>query len=90
MQHVSINDFLKPAEGEKYYGPLSNRGRGVRSGRGERREGGDRREGGGRDVRDSNRGGFGGGRFGGSRGQTGGTSAPKIEDQVQFPTLGGK
>lgn len=84
MQHVSINEFLKPAEGEKYYGPPSNRGRGGRSGRGERREGG------GRDVRDSNRGGFGGGRFGGSRGQNGGTSAPRIEDQAQFPTLGGK
>jgi len=87
---VSINEFLKPAEGEKYYGPPSNRGRGGRGGRGDRREGGERREGGGRGDRESSRGGFGGGRFGGRGGAGGGASAPKIEDQAQFPTLGGK
>lgn len=81
---VSINEFLKPAEGEKSYFP-SNRGRGGRGGRG------DRREGSGRGDRESTRGSFGGGRFGGSRGPAGGSaSAPKIEDQSQFPTLGGK
>jgi plasminogen activator inhibitor 1 RNA-binding protein len=87
---VSINEFLKPAEGEKYYGPPSNRGRGGRGGRGDRREGGERREGGGRGDRESSRGAFGGGRFGGRGGSGGGASAPKIEDQAQFPTLGGK
>jgi plasminogen activator inhibitor 1 RNA-binding protein len=87
---VSINEFLKPAEGEKYYGPPSNRGRGGRGGRGERREGVDRREGGGRTDRESSRGSFSGGRVGGSRGPYGLTSAPKIEDQSQFPTLGAK
>lgn len=85
-QPVSINEFLKPADGEKYYGPPSNRGRGGRGGRGDRREGGGR----GGD-RESSRGGFGGGgRFGGRGGAGGGASAPKIEDQAQFPTLGGK
>lgn len=87
---MSINEFLKPAEGEKYYGPSSNRGRGGRGGRGDRREGGERREGGGRGDRESSRGAFGGGRFGGRGGAAGGASAPKIEDQAQFPTLGGK
>lgn len=33
MQSVSINEFLKPAEGERYYG---GRGRGGRGGRGSR------------------------------------------------------
>ena len=83
VQVVSINEFLKPTEGEKYYGP-SNRGRGGRVPRG------DRRDGGGRGDRDSNRGNYGGGRFGSSRVPAGGASAPKIEDQAQFPTLGGK
>ncbi|KAI5000156.1 hypothetical protein ZWY2020_004745 [Hordeum vulgare] len=61
---LSINEFLKPAEGERYYG-----GRGRGRGRGE-----------GRGVR----GGFGGGY------QRGQAAAPSIEDQSQFPTLGGK
>lgn len=87
---VSINEFLKPVEGEKYYGPPSNRGRGGRGGRAERREVSDRRESGGRIGRESSRGSFGGGRVGGSRGMYGSTSAPKIEDQSQFPTLGAK
>jgi len=60
---VSINEFLKPAEGERFYG---GRGRGGR-GRGDR-------------------GGF-GGRFGGSYHAP---PAPAIQDQNQFPTLGGK
>ena len=90
LQLVSINEFLKPANGEKYYGPASNRGRGGRGGRGDRRDGGDRREGSGRGDRESNRGNFGGSRFSGSRAAAWGTSAPKIEDQAQFPTLGGK
>ena len=78
-QPVSINEFLKPAEDEMYYNPPSNRGRGSRGGRG------DRREGGGRGDR-----GFSGGRSSGSPTQAGTASAPKIEDQAQFPTLGGK
>lgn len=62
---VSINEFLKPAEGERYYG-----GRGRGRGRGDR-------------------GGFRGGYGGGySRGPA--AAAPSIEDQAQFPSLGGK
>lgn len=34
MQAVSINEFLKPAEGERYYNPGGGRGRGR--GRGSR------------------------------------------------------
>ncbi|KAG8077764.1 hypothetical protein GUJ93_ZPchr0007g4232 [Zizania palustris] len=61
---VSINEFLKPAEGERYYGGRGRgRGRGDRGGRG-----------------------YGGG-F--QRGPYA-TPAPAIEDQSQFPTLGGK
>ncbi|EAY75654.1 hypothetical protein OsI_03559 [Oryza sativa Indica Group] len=61
---VSINEFLKPAEGERYYGGRGRgRGRGDRGGRG-----------------------YGGGY---QRGPYS-TSAPSIEDQAQFPTLGGK
>lgn len=92
VQPVSINEFLKPAEGEKYYGPPSSRGRGGRGGRGERgdRDRGDRSERGERAERGSYGGGF-GGRYGGGRGGAGGGgSAPKIEDTMQFPTLGGK
>lgn len=34
MQAVSINEFLKPADGDKYYGPLGGvRGRGRGRGR---------------------------------------------------------
>ncbi|KQK09524.1 RGG repeats nuclear RNA binding protein A [Brachypodium distachyon] len=62
---VSINEFLKPAEGERYYG---GRGRG-RGGRGDR-------------------GGFRGGYGGG--GYQRGPAAPSIQDQAEFPTLGGK
>ncbi|KAJ1689466.1 hypothetical protein LUZ63_013621 [Rhynchospora breviuscula] len=58
---LSINEFLKPAEGEKYYGGGGSRGRGNR-GRGQFRGG-----------------------YGGSRVQP-----PAIEDQLQFPSLGGK
>ncbi|GJN17841.1 hypothetical protein PR202_gb04943 [Eleusine coracana subsp. coracana] len=60
---VSINEFLKPAEGERYYG-----GRGRGRGRGER-------------------GGFRGG-YGGGYGRP--AAIPSIQDQAQFPTLGGK
>lgn len=63
---LSINEFLKPAEGERYNGPGGRgRGRGFR-GRGEPH------------------GGYNGG---GGRRQA---PAPAIEDQNQFPTLGGK
>lgn len=62
---MSINEFLKPAEGERFYSP-GGRGRGR--GRG-------------------SRGGFGGS----SRSNVGyGAGAPAIEDQQQFPSLGGK
>jgi plasminogen activator inhibitor 1 RNA-binding protein len=61
---LSINEFLKPAEGERYYG-----GRGRGRGRGER-------------------GGFRGGYGGGYN--RGPAAAPSIEDQAQFPSLGGK
>ncbi|OEL28347.1 hypothetical protein BAE44_0010634 [Dichanthelium oligosanthes] len=61
---VSINEFLKPAEGERFYG-----GRGRGRGRGER-------------------GGFRGGYGGGYN--RGPAAAPSIEDQAQFPSLGGK
>ncbi|KAJ1263781.1 hypothetical protein BS78_09G213100 [Paspalum vaginatum] len=60
---VSINEFLKPAEGERYYG-----GRGRGRGRGDR-------------------GGFRGGYGGGYRAPP---AAPAIQDQSQFPLLGGK
>ncbi|KAG0518939.1 hypothetical protein BDA96_09G220700 [Sorghum bicolor] len=60
---VSINEFLKPAEGERYYG-----GRGRGRGRGDR-------------------GGFRGGYGGGYHAPP---AAPAIQDQSQFPSLGGK
>ncbi|WVZ99351.1 hypothetical protein U9M48_044672 [Paspalum notatum var. saurae] len=59
---VSINEFLKPAEGERFYG-----GRGRGRGRGDR-------------------GGFRGGYGGGYRAPP---AAPAIQDQSQFPSLGG-
>lgn len=59
---VSINEFLKPADGERYYTP-GGRGRGR--GRGPRVGG-----------------------FGGSNRSN--YAAPSIEDQQQFPSLGGK
>jgi plasminogen activator inhibitor 1 RNA-binding protein len=80
---VSINEFLKPVEGEKHYGSSSSRGRGGRGGRGDRRVNADRGE------RDSSRGRFGGGLFDGSSSLAGVASAPRIEDKAQFPTLGG-
>ncbi|CAN6327499.1 unnamed protein product [Urochloa humidicola] len=60
---VSINEFLKPAEGERFYG-----GRGRGRGRGDR-------------------GGFRGGYGGGYRAPP---AAPAIQDQSEFPSLGGK
>ncbi|XP_062231972.1 RGG repeats nuclear RNA binding protein A-like isoform X2 [Phragmites australis] len=60
---LSINEFLKPAEGERYYG-----GRGRGRGRGDR-------------------GGFRGGYGGGYRAPP---AAPAIQDQAEFPSLGGK
>ncbi|CAA6671649.1 unnamed protein product [Spirodela intermedia] len=72
---VSINQFLKPAEGERYYSP---RGRGSRGGRGGRGGVGER-------------GPFrGGGDFGGGGGGGFGAAAPAIDDPGHFPTLGGK
>lgn len=64
---LSINEFLKPAEGERYYNPGRGRGRGR--GRGDR-----------------------GGFYGGYNGNGGRrqAAAPVIEDQAQFPSLGGK
>lgn len=40
LQSVSINEFLKPAEGEKYAAPTSGRGRGGGRGRGRGERGG--------------------------------------------------
>ncbi|KAG9456544.1 hypothetical protein H6P81_001052 [Aristolochia fimbriata] len=73
---VSINEFLKPAEGERYYSP---RGRGRGRGRGDR---GPSRGG---------FGGGGGGDYSvGVGGGSIMPPAPSIEDPGQFPTLGGK
>lgn len=73
MKNVSINEFLKPAEGEEYYTSASRRG--GRGGRGGGR---------GRGFNEGNRGGF-----GGSYGMGRQSQAPRIEDPSQFPTLGG-
>ncbi|KAG0499257.1 hypothetical protein HPP92_003948 [Vanilla planifolia] len=62
---ISINDFLKPAEGGRYYSP-GGRGRGR--GRGDR----------------------GPIRIGYDGGIPSSPTAPAIEDECQFPTLGGK
>ncbi|KAB1225137.1 hypothetical protein CJ030_MR1G005683 [Morella rubra] len=59
---VSINEFLKPAEGERFNSGGRGRGRGRGS-----------------------RGGYGGNAYASSN-----VSAPSIEDQSQFPTLGAK
>jgi plasminogen activator inhibitor 1 RNA-binding protein len=67
MQSVSINEFLKPAEGQRYYSP-GGRGRGRGRGRGDR-------------------GGF---RGGYSPREFAAAPAPAIQDQSQFPSLGGK
>ncbi|EES03232.1 RGG repeats nuclear RNA binding protein A [Sorghum bicolor] len=64
---VSINEFLKPAEGQRYYSP-GGRGRGRGRGRGDR-------------------GGF---RGGYSPREVAAAPAPAIQDQAQFPSLGGK
>lgn len=65
MQSVSINEFLKPAEGERYYSP-GGRGRGRGRGRGDR------------------------GRFSnGYSPRDSAAPAPAIQDQAQFPSLGG-
>jgi len=93
---LSINEFLKPANGESYRG--GNRGgrvsRGPREGadRGGRgpREGADR---GGRGPRGADRGGRGPRRDNGGGEQKAAAPkfvapAPKIEDAAQFPTLG--
>nr|CAB3477534.1 unnamed protein product [Digitaria exilis] len=63
---VSINEFLKPAEGERYYSP-SGRGRGRGRGRGDR-----------------------GGFRSGYSPREAAAPAPAIQDQAQFPSLGGK
>ncbi|CAL4955663.1 unnamed protein product [Urochloa decumbens] len=63
---VSINEFLKPAEGERYYSP-GGRGRGRGRGRGDR-----------------------GGFRGGYSPREPAAQAPAIQDQAQFPSLGGK
>jgi plasminogen activator inhibitor 1 RNA-binding protein len=80
----SINEFLKPADGEKYYGSGGNRGRGR--GRG--------REGRGVDARgvDGERVSASGGRvnFPGGLYNPRRASAPRIEDPGQFPNLGAK
>lgn len=84
LQSISINEFLKPAEGEW---PVAAGGRGGR-GRGRGRGGGDRGGGGGRG---------GGDRGGGGRGESRGEflgrrrqdPAPSFEDPNQFPVLGG-
>ncbi|KAL5222594.1 hypothetical protein ABZP36_027307 [Zizania latifolia] len=62
---LSINEFLKPAEGERYYSP-GGRGRGRGRGRGDR------------------------GGFQDGYSSRGPVAAPAIEDQAQFPILGGK
>ncbi|KAK8453064.1 hypothetical protein SEVIR_5G223200v4 [Setaria viridis] len=63
---VSINEFLKPAEGERYYSP-GGRGRGRGRGRGDR-----------------------GGFRSGYSPREPAALAPAIQDQAQFPSLGGK
>ncbi|KAF8670869.1 hypothetical protein HU200_050134 [Digitaria exilis] len=63
---VSINEFLKPAEGERYYSP-GGRGRGRGRGRGDR-----------------------GGFHSGYSPREAAAPAPAIQDQAQFPSLGGK
>ncbi|CAN6802467.1 unnamed protein product [Brassica oleracea] len=69
---LSINEFLKPADGERYNPRGGYRGRGGRSGRGQR-------DGEGRDGR--------GQRDGGNQ-RHGGAPAPAIGDSAQFPSLG--
>ncbi|XP_023769100.1 RGG repeats nuclear RNA binding protein A [Lactuca sativa] len=71
---LSINEFLKPAEGERYYNP-GGRGRGRGGARGGGSGGGGR---------------FSGGGGGGGGSSNYAPEAPKIEDPSHFPTLGGK
>ena len=86
FQSVSINEFLKPVDGE-FYAQSRRRGEGDGRGRGGFRGRGDR--GGFRGRGD--RGGF---RGLGDRGIYGNArealAAPRIEDPGEFPTLGGK
>ncbi|XP_010434652.1 PREDICTED: plasminogen activator inhibitor 1 RNA-binding protein-like [Camelina sativa] len=94
---LSINEFLKPANGERYY-PRGGY-RGGRGGRGQRE--GNQKNGGAAGPNEGGRGQRGGGNQNyrapaneGGRGQRGGNpryrepAAPAIEDTAQFPTLG--
>ncbi|KAF8108436.1 hypothetical protein N665_0109s0057 [Sinapis alba] len=74
---LSINEFLKPADGERYNPRGGYRGRGGRGGHGQR-------DGGGRDGRGQRDGGF----NGGGNQKRGGAPAPAIGDSAQFPSLG--
>uniref|UniRef100_A0A1J3K2X0 Hyaluronan/mRNA-binding protein domain-containing protein n=1 Tax=Noccaea caerulescens TaxID=107243 RepID=A0A1J3K2X0_NOCCA len=76
---LSINEFLKPADGERYNSRAGYRGTGGRGGRGQRDGGVNGR--GGRGQRD------GGGNRGGNQ-RSRGAPAPAIEDSAQFPSLG--
>ncbi|KAF8096241.1 hypothetical protein N665_0313s0013 [Sinapis alba] len=73
---LSINEFLKPANGETYNPRGGYRGRGGRGGRGQR-------DGGGRGERDGKINGGGNQRNGGAS-----APAPAIGDSAQFPSLG--
>lgn len=84
LKTQSINEFLKPVDGEKYYGSGGNRGRGR--GRGREGRGVDARGPDGERVSGSGgRGNFPGGAHNARR-----ASAPRIEDPGQFPNLGAK
>ncbi|CAM6105448.1 unnamed protein product [Calypogeia fissa] len=72
----SINEFLKPGDGEKFYGSPGSRGRGRGRGRS-----GDGDGPGGSAAR---------GNFAAGLNSTRRVSAPRIEDPGQFPTLGAK
>lgn len=77
----SINEFLKPTEGEKFYGSPGGRGRGRSRGRSGEGRGGEGERMGGIGARVN----FGTGLSNARR-----ASAPRIEDPGQFPTLGAK
>lgn len=81
---MSINEFLKPANGEKY--PRGGY-RGGKGGRGPRGEGNQRHGGAASPVIEGGRGGRGGAVDGGNQ-RYRGPAAPAIEDTAQFPTLG--
>ncbi|CAL9241499.1 unnamed protein product [Arabidopsis halleri] len=84
---LSINEFLKPADGERYNGRGGHRGRGGRGSR----EGG-RSEGGRGGREQKGEGGRGGreqrGDGGNQRNVKPAAPAPAIEDTAQFPSLG--